>query len=66
LSYEVFAKALSSVRFGDVSNMMQIPKAPFMFAIATAFGLFALVVLLEALRTASGTRSAVVHAPPTE
>ncbi len=66
LSWEVFAKALSSVRFGDVSNMMQIPKAPFMFAISVSFGLFALVVLLEALRTASGTRSAVGHQPTTE
>jgi TRAP-type C4-dicarboxylate transport system permease small subunit len=66
LSWEVFAKALSSVRFGDVSNMMQIPKAPFMFAIAIAFGLFAVVVLLESLRTASGTRSAVAPQHPTE
>lgn len=66
LSWEVFAKALSSVRFGDVSNMMQIPKAPFMFAIAIAFGLFALVVLLESIRTFTGTRSAVAAQHPTE
>jgi len=59
LSWETFEKAMSSVRFGDVSNMMQIPKPPFMFAIAISFGLFALVVLLESLRTATGTRSAV-------
>ena len=34
----------------DVSNMMQIPKSPFQFAVAISAGLFAVVLLLEALR----------------
>jgi TRAP-type transport system small permease protein len=42
--------ALGSYRWGDLSNMMRIPKYPFQFAVAASAGLFALVLLLEALR----------------
>lgn len=42
--------ALSGMRFGDMTNMMRIPKYPFQFAIAISAGLFALVLLLEAAK----------------
>jgi TRAP-type transport system small permease protein len=46
--------ALGSLRWGEVSNMMRIPKHPFQFAVAVSLGLFALVLLLEAVRAARG------------
>lgn len=42
--------ALGSYRWGDLSNMMRIPKSPFQFAVAGSAALFALVLLLEAVR----------------
>lgn len=42
--------AMSGMRFGDMTNMMRIPKYPFQFAIAISAGLFGLVLLLEAAK----------------
>jgi TRAP-type transport system small permease protein len=42
--------ALGSYRWGDLSNMMRIPKYPFQLAIAASAALFALVLLLEAVK----------------
>ena len=52
LAWEGFEYALRSHGYGDVSNMMQIPKSPFQFAVAISAGLFALVLLLEAAKAA--------------
>jgi TRAP-type transport system small permease protein len=46
--------ALGSFRWGDITNMMRIPKHPFQFAVAISMGAFALVLLLEAVKTARG------------
>jgi TRAP-type transport system small permease protein len=43
--------ALGSYRWGDMTNLMRIPKYPFQFSIAFSAGLFALVLLLEAVRS---------------
>ncbi|MBT8457426.1 MAG: TRAP transporter small permease [Rhodobacteraceae bacterium] len=50
LSWRAFDYAASSYGYGDVSNMMRIPKFPFQFAIAISAGLFAIVVLIDALK----------------
>lgn len=50
LAWESIEYALRSHAQGDVSNMMQIPKSPFQFAVAISAGLFAVVLLLEAIR----------------
>lgn len=42
--------AMSSYSYGDVSNMMRIPKHPFQFAVAFSLGFFALVLLLDAVK----------------
>jgi TRAP-type C4-dicarboxylate transport system permease small subunit len=42
--------ALGSYQWGDLSNMMRIPKYPFQLAIAASAGLFALVLLMQAVR----------------
>lgn len=42
--------AIGSYGYGDVSNMMRIPKYPFQFAVAISAGLFSLVLILEALK----------------
>ena len=44
--------ALGSYRWGDLSNMMQIPKYPFQLAIAGSAALFALVLVLQAIMVA--------------
>lgn len=48
--WQSFGYALGSYGYGDVSNMMRIPKYPFQMAIAIAAGLFSLVLALEALK----------------
>ncbi|HEX2257489.1 MAG TPA: TRAP transporter small permease, partial [Afifellaceae bacterium] len=48
--------ALGSYRWGDLSNMMRIPKYPFQLATAASAALFALVLLLEAAKA--------LHGPP--
>lgn len=48
--WQSFSYALGSYSYGDVSNMMRIPKYPFQIAIAVAAGLFALVLALEAVK----------------
>jgi TRAP-type C4-dicarboxylate transport system permease small subunit len=48
--WQSFDYALGSYGYGDVSNMMRIPKYPFQMAIAVAAGLFSLVLALEALK----------------
>ena len=50
LSWESVEYALRSHAYGDVSNMMKIPKSPFQFAVAISTGLFAIVLILEAIR----------------
>lgn len=46
--------ALGSYRWGDLSNMMRIPKYPFQLAVALSAALFALILLLEAIKAARG------------
>lgn len=50
LAYQSFGYALKSYGYGDVSNMMRIPKFPFQFAIAISAGLFTVVLILDALK----------------
>ena len=50
LAYESFVYAMKSYGYGDVSNMMRIPKFPFQFAIAISAGLFTVVLILDALK----------------
>jgi TRAP-type transport system small permease protein len=42
--------AIGSYRWGDLSNMLEIPKYPFQLAIAGSAALFALVLVLHAIR----------------
>jgi TRAP-type C4-dicarboxylate transport system permease small subunit len=50
VSWRTFDYALGGMTYGDVTNMMQIPKYPFQFAVALSAGLFALVLVLNALK----------------
>lgn len=50
LAWQSFEYALSSYGYGDVSNMMRIPKYPFQFAVAISAGLFAIALVIEALK----------------
>lgn len=50
LTWRSFEYALSSYGYGDVSNMMRIPKYPFQFAIAVSAGLFTIVLIIDALK----------------
>lgn len=50
LAWQAWKHALSSMSYGDLTNMMRIPMYPFQFAIAISAGLFALVVALDALK----------------
>jgi TRAP-type C4-dicarboxylate transport system permease small subunit len=50
LTWRSFEYAISSYGYGDVSNMMRIPKYPFQFAIAISAGLFTIVLIIDALK----------------
>ncbi|NNL17738.1 MAG: TRAP transporter small permease [Boseongicola sp.] len=50
LAWQSFGYALKGYGYGDVSNMMRIPKYPFQFAIAISAGLFTIVLVLDALK----------------
>lgn len=50
LSWRAFDYALGGMAYGDVTNMMQIPKYPFQFAVAISAGLFAAVLVIHALK----------------
>lgn len=50
LAWQSLQYAIRSHGFGDVSNMMQIPKSPFQAAVALSAALFSVVLMLEAIR----------------
>lgn len=50
LSWQAFDYALGGIAYGDVTNMMRIPKYPFQFAVAISAGLFSAVLVLHALK----------------
>lgn len=52
--------ALGSYRFNDATNMMAIPKYPFQLVTAGSAALFALVLLMQAIKAARGR----AHIPP--
>lgn len=54
VAWRVYLNAQGSLRWGDITNMMRIPKHPFQFAVAASFGLFALVLLLDGLKVLAG------------
>jgi TRAP-type transport system small permease protein len=63
IAWRSYLYAMGSLRFGDLTNMMRIPKYPFQLGIAVSAGLFALVLALESLRAVAGvTRPRADHA----
>lgn len=50
VAWQTWLHAQSSLAYGDVTNMMRIPKPPFQFAIAISAGLFAVVLSIDALK----------------
>lgn len=50
LAWQSFGYALKSYGYGDVSNMMRIPKYPFQFAIAISAALFTVALVIDALK----------------
>ena len=50
LAFQSFGYAIKSYGYGDVSNMMRIPKFPFQFAVAISASLFTVVLIIDALK----------------
>ena len=50
LSWRAFDYALGGMSYGDMTNMMRIPKYPFQFAVAISAGLFSAVLAIHALK----------------
>ncbi|MEM1432020.1 MAG: TRAP transporter small permease [Pseudomonadota bacterium] len=50
LSWQAFDYASSGMEYGDITNMMRIPKYPFQFAVAISMALFSAVLVLRALQ----------------
>ncbi len=55
VAWRSFGHAMGSLRMGELTNMMRVPKYPFQVAVAVAIGLFSLVLLLQAAKAATGT-----------
>lgn len=58
VAYRAWLHAGGSLRWGSMTNMMRIPTYPFQFAVAVSFGMFAMVLLLEAAKTLGRSGSA--------
>lgn len=54
VAWRAYLYAAGSLRWGDITNMMRIPKHPFQFAVAISAGLFSMVLLLEAAKALAG------------
>ena len=63
VAWRTIVYALGSYRWGDASNMMAIPKYPFQLVTALGCGLFAAVLLGQAIRAARAPKPGVA-APP--
>ena len=50
LAWRSFAYAMGSYSYGDITNMMRLPKYPFQFAVSISAGLFAMVLVIDALK----------------
>jgi TRAP-type C4-dicarboxylate transport system permease small subunit len=58
LAWQSWKHAQGGLAYGDVTNMMRIPKYPFQFAIAISAGLFSAVLVLDALKALRPERPA--------
>lgn len=54
VAWQATKYAMGSLRWGDLTNMMRVPKFPFQLAVAISMGLFALVMLLESAKAMAG------------
>ena len=50
IAWESFGYAMKGMSYGDVTNMMRIPKSPFQFAVAISAMLFTIVLIIDALK----------------
>jgi TRAP-type C4-dicarboxylate transport system permease small subunit len=54
IAWESFGYALKGFGYGDMTNMMRIPKYPFQFAVAISAALFTVVLVIDALKALRG------------
>lgn len=54
VAWQATKYAMGSLRWGDLTNMMRVPKFPFQLAVAISMALFALVMLLQSVRVMAG------------
>jgi TRAP-type transport system small permease protein len=57
VAWRAWLYAGGSMRFSSMTNMMRIPKHPFQFAVAISLGLFALVLILDGVKTLAGVQN---------
>lgn len=50
IAWQSFGYALKGFGYGDMTNMMRIPKFPFQFAVAISAALFTIVLVIDALK----------------
>jgi TRAP-type C4-dicarboxylate transport system permease small subunit len=61
LTVGVFVMAMRNHRYGWVTGVLQIPRAPFMFLIGAALGLTCLVLVMYAIKAVIVLRKGVGH-----
>ncbi len=60
IAWQTWRRGLDAYRYGEASNLIEIPRSPFFFIIAIGAGLYALVLFVQALR-ASRPRPGAKH-----
>lgn len=52
IAWQTWKRGLDAYRYGEASNLIEIPRSPFFFIIAIGSGLYALVLFVQAVRAA--------------
>jgi len=54
ISWQTWSRAVDALQYGEATNLIEIPHAPFFFIIAISAGLYAVVLFVQAVKTAIG------------
>ena len=54
LTWQTWLRGLDAFKYGEATNLIEIPRSPFFFIISIGSGLYALVLFVRAVQTARG------------
>lgn len=54
ITWQTWERGLDAYKYGEASNLIEIPRSPFFFIIAIGSGLYSLVLFIRAIKAARG------------